>query len=91
MFYCRNCKNEFEEPKICQTSYEEHYGCTHLFADTHTMTIEECPYCKSDDFEEMKKCDNCGEYCRECDLQDTEQFINGGVGCLCYDCLNDMK
>lgn len=89
MYYCRNCKEEFDEPKVCKISYEEYYGCEHLFNDTHITTIEKCIYCGSEEFEEMEKCNKCGEYCRECDFVDTDEMVGGGIGYICYDCARD--
>lgn len=51
MFKCDNCHKEFEEPKTKRTTYEAYYG---LDDGYHTpCIIELCPYCKSEDFEEV--------------------------------------
>lgn len=89
MYYCMNCKNEFEEPKIEKTTYEEFYGVENEFAEHHSMNLEVCPYCGADEFEEMTTCDRCGEYCHETYLVDTEETI--GIGIVCPDCANDCE
>lgn len=90
MYYCENCKNEFVEPIIEDITQEDFYGVDNLFENLHKIKIEKCPHCKSDGcFEEMKICDVCGEYCRECDLLDTEELAGGGIGFLCWDCARD--
>ena len=48
MWYCRNCRHEFEEPQIWDgESFAERYGI--------------CPICGHDDIVEMTECDECGE------------------------------
>lgn len=59
----------------CDTSFEEK-------KDT-------CPFCGSDDVEEMKQCEMCEEYFKEDDLHDTEEYINGGCGYCCEQCIED--
>ena len=89
MWYCENCKNEFEEPARKEIMFEEYYGVDHLFFNNNKMTLLICPYCKEDDIEEMKKCDYCEEWNRDCDLYDTEGCVNGDCGYLCEQCLKD--
>lgn len=92
MWYCNNCKNEFEEPERKEITFEEYYGVDHLFPDSHKMTILVCPRCEEEgELEEMRECDRCGEWTRECDLEDTEGLVGGNVGYLCPDCINDCE
>lgn len=91
MFYCNDCKNEFEEPKKEKTNYEEYYGVNDKFADKHEMFLEKCPHCDSDNIEEMKECARCEEFFREDDLTDTEGLVGGGIGDLCFDCMQDCE
>ena len=91
MYYCENCKNEFIEPKVEKTTYEEMCGVYGEFANHNELSLEFCPYCHSDDFEEMKACDKCGEYCPDEYLTDTEEMVGGGIGYLCPDCLRDCE
>jgi len=66
MFICLDCKSQFEEPQ------EE--IIMHFEVDTRRMEIiSVCPSCGSGDYEEMGKCNCCGEsimssedYCISC-------------------------
>lgn len=89
MYYCENCKSEFEEPIKEKTSFENYYGVDHLFSDSHDFTLEKCPHCGSEEIEEMKTCERCGEFCRYEDLLDTEELARGGIGDICPDCYRD--
>lgn len=89
MYYCNNCKSEFDEPERSNITFEEYYGVDHLFPDSHRMDILVCPHCGEDDIEEMRECDRCGEYCLEDDLVDTEELAGGGIGYVCPDCARD--
>ena len=40
MFYCNDCKNEFSEPIIIETTYEEYYGVSDKFMDNHKMSLD---------------------------------------------------
>lgn len=63
MFKCRDCKNIFREPREIIGGYVGE-------------RLAECPYCGRTDFDEAKRCDECGEwflleelnggYCNEC-------------------------
>lgn len=91
MYYCENCKNEFDEPSKEKTCFENYYGVDHLFNESHDFILEKCPHCGSEDIEEMSTCDNCGYPCRDIDLTDTEELFGGGVGNLCPDCMRDLR
>lgn len=91
MYYCRDCKNEFDEVKQKRISFEDYYGVSVLFPDKHEMNLEICPHCGSEEIEEMGTCDNCGYPCRDIDLTDTEELFGGGVGNLCPDCMRDLR
>lgn len=39
--------------------------------------------------EEKKKCEICGEWFDEDELQDTTEMINGGCGYCCEQCIED--
>lgn len=54
MYKCNHCKKEFEETKVITTTYEYYYGVSHLFEDSHIMSYEVCPYCHSEDFDEIE-------------------------------------
>ena len=91
MYYCDNCKCEFDEPKRQRTTFEDFYGVSHLFPDSHTMNLLICPNCGNEDIEEMETCDNCGGYCLDSDLIDTEELVGGGIGYICPDCARDYE
>lgn len=65
MFYCNECKEEFEQGTRVSQLHNE--------VDTRQYeTFYLCPYCSSEDFEEMDTCD-CGasiksseDYCSNC-------------------------
>lgn len=91
MWYCNNCKEEFTTPEKEQKCFEKHFEVSNLFDTIHYFDLLKCPNCKSDDIEEMKECDYCGEYNKEDDLQDTEGAVNGNVGYLCPQCIEDCS
>lgn len=53
MYRCPYCKHEFEEPRYIHTTYENYYGVSGLFGNSTSLTIQVCPYCKEEDFEEF--------------------------------------
>ena len=67
-YKCDHCVREFEEPDIIT----ETHGMTDGSCEKHGV----CPYCKGY-FEEMHKCEICGEYF-------TEDELSGGV---CDECI----
>ena len=92
MWYCNNCKSEFSSPIRKETTFEDYYGVSHLFPDSHSIEILICPECKEDGYlEEMRECDYCGEWTKEDDLEDTDGCINGGIGYLCPQCIKDCE
>lgn len=91
MWYCENCKNEFDEPDREKKCFEDLYEVSTLFYERNYFDMLVCPFCGSDEIEEMRKCDRCEEYCREDDLTDTEEMTNGGIGYLCPDCMSDCE
>ena len=91
MYRCMECDNEFTEPQIEKTTYEDFYEVASQFSNKNEMILEKCPYCGSDDFIALEKCSRCGEYCLDSDLIDTDEINGGGIGYLCLDCFNDIK
>ena len=67
MYFCNECKGTFEEPKETEDFTSEYWGAV----VHHTTTV--CPFCGSEEIDEMNKCDICGEY------------IAPGV-CICENC-----
>lgn len=58
MYICNECGEVFEQFKIAieYHPYGEGYA-------TEKWAV--CPYCKDNDFQEAKECENCGEYVAE--------------------------
>lgn len=48
-------------------------------------------YTFEDYIADLRTCDNCKSIEREEDLYDTENMVNGGIGKICENCLNDME
>ena len=56
MYKCQNCQRTFDSLNCMIDSYSEYWGAsTPLYKSV-------CPYCGSDDYEEMDKCEICGEW-----------------------------
>lgn len=91
MYYCEDCKNEFDEPEIEKTTYEDFYEIASMFPNKNEMILEKCPHCGSENIEDMETCDKCGEFCRYEDLIDSERKAGGGIGFLCPDCARDCE
>lgn len=87
MYRCNNCNEMFEEPETKNLIAEEYLGVSHLLQGCTRMDINICPCCNDDDLEELEQCNLCGEWFNE--LTDTEGLINGGVGYVCEQCLED--
>lgn len=66
-YKCYDCERTFNEPKFTKEAHGEVFAC--------------CPYCNGS-FDEAKKCEICGEYFFEDEL-------NGG--CVCDDCVEEYK
>lgn len=72
MYQCRRCRYTFRVPKVVKIN-----GYTHM---------ECCPNCLSTDFDEAYRCEHCGEYffedeledwwCEECRTTTFERFEN---------------
>lgn len=56
MYKCQNCQEMFDSPNAVLDSDSEYWG-----RRVHHYTSV-CPNCGSDDFEEMDKCEVCGEW-----------------------------
>ena len=50
---CDSCGEWFDEPLERRSSIEVEYGVSSFFGDSHSCTIDCCPYCDSEDIEEM--------------------------------------
>lgn len=56
MYRCWNCGTRFEEPEHMEYYAEDYFGVGSLFNDKHTIIIQECPNCGSNEIEE--NCDD---------------------------------
>ena len=68
MYLCANCGQMFDSPNIEEDFTSEFWGST----ARHMASV--CPNCGSDEFDEMDKCEVCGEWidpgdelCEVCD------------------------
>lgn len=53
MYKCRNCGRVFPEPEELETTYEDYYGVSDLFAYKTRLTLTTCPYCQDEDIIEF--------------------------------------
>lgn len=91
MYRCCNCNATFEEPETKNIMAEEYLGINNM-TDTRTrMDVSICPYCNDDDLEELEKCAICEEWNSPDDLYDSEGMVDGGVGYVCEQCLEDCS
>lgn len=84
MFECKECDLIFKEPAVQKDIYDVENDFENVI---HTETFV-CPRCGGY-FVELIKCDGCHNYFEEDELMDTESFINGGIGYVCRQCLED--
>lgn len=93
MFKCTKCDNNFFEPNRKKMSYEDYYGVSDLFGNYNYTELEVCPECGDEDLEELGACAICQEWFEKDELIDTDGMINGSVGYVCEQCLqdNDIK
>ena len=49
MWVCDNCGAMFDEPELVRDTYESYFGVSSMFSNSHTMTLEVCPSCGSED------------------------------------------
>lgn len=91
MYICNTCKSRFEEPNKESITFEDYYGVGNLFASRTRTTLDVCPYCDDDDIEELEKCEMCEEWFRSEQLTDTTEYINGGCGYCCEQCIEDAE
>lgn len=56
MYICENCQQTFDSPNETEDFTSECWG-----TPVRHMTCV-CPYCGSGEFEEMDRCEMCGEY-----------------------------
>lgn len=49
MWVCDNCGAMFDEPELEKDTYENYFGVGSMFSNSHSMTLEVCPMCGSED------------------------------------------
>lgn len=85
MYKCLGCGHIFEEPKQYSEDRTPGGACEGgSFIEHYTG----CPVC-SGAYEEAKQCEICGEYFTSDELTDTTEYINGGCGDCCEQCIED--
>lgn len=85
MYKCLDCGHVFEEPKQYSEDRTPGGACEGgSFIEHYTG----CPLC-SGAYEEAKQCEICGEYFAYDELTDTTEYINGGCGDCCEQCIED--
>lgn len=55
MYKCDNCSERFDEPETEYTTYESYFGVSSLFPNSTPMTLQVCPYCGSEDIDEIER------------------------------------
>lgn len=82
MYLCNRCGEMFDCPDSVFDFYSEAWGRT----VKHYTSV--CPHCHSDDYDEMDKCEICGEYipqgegiCENCRdlIDDYRDIITGRI------------
>lgn len=91
MYVCNECNSHFEQPNKTITTFEKEFGVSQLFNSSHRIELLLCPICSSENIDELQVCDACGEFCQADELQDTEGAINGGIGYVCPQCIEDCE
>lgn len=52
-YICNECGENFDEPEIESTTYEDYYGVGSDFIGKNYLEVEICPYCGSEDIDEV--------------------------------------
>ena len=79
MFKCMDCQRTFDSLNCVIDSYSEYWG----YSTPHYKSV--CPYCGGDDYEEMDKCEICGEWI------DPGEELCDNCGELIKDIANDIR
>ncbi len=91
MYKCNNCNSSFEEANRKNICFEEHYGVGTLFVSRNYTDMFVCPNCEDEDIEELEQCEICEEWFRSEQLTDTTEYVNGGCGYCCEQCMEDAE
>lgn len=52
-YICNECGENFDEPEVEPTTYEDYYGVGSDFIGKNYLEVEICPYCGSEDIDEV--------------------------------------
>ena len=85
MFKCRECGYVFEEPGKYSEDMTPGGVCEGGSVIQHQTA---CPLCGGA-YDEAVECGCCGEYYFDEELTDTTEFVNGGCGKCCDQCIID--
>lgn len=55
MYKCIDCGREFDEPESETVAWEDYYGVSSMFPDRHYGYITVCPFCGSEEFDEIEE------------------------------------
>lgn len=66
MYECNDCGRSFDELISIKTSYENYYGVGSLFGNHHSLYLDVCPYCKSEEWEVVEEEEEFDEEEEEC-------------------------
>lgn len=83
MYRCFDCGRKFDEPY----GYSEETGVVAPDGFRETAYVEECPYCGSEDFNELETCVCCGEAKEYSELFNVDRDIFD----FCEDCYEELK
>lgn len=53
-YKCEDCKRIFSTPGLEKTTYEAYYGVSSLFNGSHECSLEVCPCCGSEYYDEIE-------------------------------------
>lgn len=70
--------------------YYDEKNSKKLKASTFKELIEVAHYCFEDFLEELTKCSACHNWIKDDELEDTEGRLNGGIGRVCEQCIEDL-
>lgn len=74
-YVCNDCKKRFDEPDIEVTTYEDYYGVGSEFMGKNRLEVECCPYCWSEDIDEVDDEEDEDEENEDLDMALNEIFI----------------
>lgn len=61
IYECRCCGKRFWEPGTLHTTYESWYGVSSMVSGSHSVDVDVCPNCESEDYDEIEVDDDYDE------------------------------